>query len=92
MTVEIDLTGVTTPKELHEKVRQVLQLPGWYGNNLDALFDVLSAQPKLSVCFVCAAQLRAAAPRYAAALERMCADLAADTPGRSCTVHSGRAD
>lgn len=89
MTVDVDLTGVTTPQELHERVRQALPVPCWYGNNLDALYDVLSERPELSVRFLCAAQLRAAAPRYAAALERLCGDLSAAAPGRRCTLENG---
>lgn len=91
MTVDIDLTGVATPQELHARIRQALALPDWYGNNLDALYDVLSVRAELSVHFICAAQLRAAAPKYTAALERLCGDLSAETQGRNCTVENNGA-
>lgn len=89
MTVSIDLTGVTTPQEFHEKTRQALALPVWYGNNLDALYDVLCERAEISVRFVGTAQLRAAAPKYTEALERLCSDLSAEAIGRSCTVEDG---
>ena len=38
----IDLTGVNTKAELHAAISGELPLPEWYGNNLDALHDVLS--------------------------------------------------
>lgn len=68
MTVEIDLAGAATRKEFHERVRLALSLPDWYGNNLDALHDVLTEQPELTVRFLHAGQLPG---RYAAALKRM---------------------
>lgn len=38
----IDFTGVATIKELHERIGDVMSLPEYYGENLDALQDVLS--------------------------------------------------
>ncbi len=40
--IEIDCSGITTPEQLHEALRQALSFPDWYGNNLDALFDCLT--------------------------------------------------
>ena len=37
----IDLQGVGTKEQLHERLRGSLPLPSYYGNNLDALHDVL---------------------------------------------------
>lgn len=79
MTVDVDLAGVTTREEFHERVRQALPVPDWYGNNLDAFHDVLSEQPELTVRLLHATQLP---PRYAAALERICAD----SQGKLCIV------
>ena len=39
----IDLTGVTTPREMHEVIKASLSLPEYYGMNLDALWDCLTA-------------------------------------------------
>ena len=38
----IDIRNINTKKELHEILREVLPLPDYYGNNLDALYDVLT--------------------------------------------------
>lgn len=38
----VDLTGVTDIRSLHERLRSSLPLPPWYGNNLDALYDALT--------------------------------------------------
>ncbi len=37
----IDLTGVTSREELHDRIEEALPLPGYYGRNLDALYDAL---------------------------------------------------
>ena len=41
----IDLSGVTDREGLHRRLREDLSLPDWYGNNLDALHDVLADLP-----------------------------------------------
>lgn len=33
MIIELDLTGVKTLNELHEKIRIAFDFPGWYGKN-----------------------------------------------------------
>lgn len=45
MAYDIDLAGVSSREELHERLRQALPLPSWYGNNLDALRDALGDLP-----------------------------------------------
>ena len=37
----IDLLGVETKAELHQLLASVLKFPEYYGNNLDALVDIL---------------------------------------------------
>ena len=37
----IDLIGVETKASLHQLLASVLKFPEYYGNNLDALFDIL---------------------------------------------------
>ena len=39
---DIDLTDVESAEELHALLRERLPLPGYYGSNLDALYDVLT--------------------------------------------------
>ncbi len=84
MIYEIDLAGVYSPAGLHQRIRQVLPVPEWYGDNLDALHDLLTEQSTWSVRFSRLEELRAAAPRYAAALERLCRECGAEILGSMC--------
>ncbi len=45
----IDLTGVKTKKQLHKLLKRELELPEYYGGNLDALYDCLSEFPEGTV-------------------------------------------
>ncbi len=38
----IDLAGVSTKEEFHDRVREGIKTPDYYGNNLDALYDILT--------------------------------------------------
>ncbi len=40
--VLLDGNVIKEPADLHERFRQSLDLPEYYGNNLDALYDALS--------------------------------------------------
>lgn len=42
MIFDLELYNIKTKMELHEYLLQQLQLPEYYGNNLDALHDCLS--------------------------------------------------
>ena len=39
----IDCAGIETARQLHEAIHQELNFPEWYGHNLDALHDLLTA-------------------------------------------------
>ncbi|SEF49095.1 Barstar (barnase inhibitor) [Eubacterium ruminantium] len=39
----INLKGVTNKVEFHERIREGLNVPSYYGNNLDATYDVLTS-------------------------------------------------
>lgn len=41
-TVIIDFSKCKCPMDLHDEIREKLELPLWYGNNLDALWDMLT--------------------------------------------------
>ncbi len=43
MDIAIDCTQIFSARELHEALHKTLQLPQWYGYNLDALYDCLTA-------------------------------------------------
>lgn len=38
----IDCAALATPKEFHAALKQALNLPEWYGGNLDAMHDCLT--------------------------------------------------
>ena len=40
--IEVVLSDSMTKRELHSTLAQAFQFPDYYGNNLDALYDVLS--------------------------------------------------
>lgn len=40
--VIVDLSGVTTKEEFHAELKEALELPDYYGGNLDALHDILT--------------------------------------------------
>ena len=69
---------------LHQTLAAGLRLPDWYGANLDALHDCLTdiTEPTELVIRKSGA-LKAALGDYAAALERVLADCAAENEGFS---------
>ena len=49
MTVTIDCSEIQTKEDFHRKFSNLLYLPGFYGNNLDALHDCLTALPQKTI-------------------------------------------
>lgn len=41
MIIELDGNELTTKKKFHDFLKQNISLPDYYGNNLDALWDLL---------------------------------------------------
>ena len=82
MDFAIDLAGVATAAELHRRVRAVLPCPEWYGDNLDALYDLLTEQGSgWHITFLRTAETDALLPAYTASLRRLCRRAMAETPG-----------
>lgn len=46
MVCHINCAAVTDTKQLHGLLAQYLELPQWYGRNLDALYDCLTELPE----------------------------------------------
>ena len=44
--IQINLDMYDDMKEFHKYLKEVCEFPGYYGCNLDALYDVLSENPK----------------------------------------------
>ena len=49
MTVTIECSDIQTKEDFHRKFSKSLYLPGFYGNNLDALNDCLTSLPQKTV-------------------------------------------
>ena len=72
---EIDLDGVTDKEELHERIKEILPCPDYYGNNLDGLYDILTEQDEgWEIVFCNWQEFAEEMPKYMDALERMCED------------------
>lgn len=80
----IDLRGVYSREELHDRIEEELPVPGWYGRNLDALYDILTEPDYSGEClirFKGCRDLRESMPRYLAAMEQMCRAAGEENPG-----------
>ncbi len=78
----IDLKGVITRDEFHDKLKKELPLPGYYGHNLDALFDILTEQgEEWNVIFYNSKDMKLEMPEYYDSLKRMCERAVADCDG-----------
>jgi ribonuclease inhibitor len=75
----IDISSAKTRKEFHEAVSHVLPCPEYYGNNLDALHDVLTGDvQKGRIFFNGCANFREMFPSYYKSLVKMSEDITAD--------------
>lgn len=74
----IDLSGVTSREELFDKIEDGLDLPVYFGKNLDALHDMLShSDIVLEICGI--DELRGSLGGYADALCEMLRDTEAES-------------
>ncbi len=90
----IDLSGLTDRHSLHDRLREALPLPAWYGANLDALYDVFT-DPVLGrlgeVRFLGCAEAEQALKGYFRAFCRVCRAAEEENPDLSFRfVQSGR--
>lgn len=77
----VDLTGVYSADEFHRALREALPLPEYYGNNLDALYDVLTEwSGPCRIEFRNLGEMQASMPKYLGALRRLCEDVMEDNP------------
>jgi len=44
MEIVIDVKELDNLQQMHEQLRKQLQFPEYYGNNLDALYDMLTSR------------------------------------------------
>ena len=72
MRLDVNLNGVTTKEALHDRIRQMLPVPGYEGTNLDALADTLtSIRGDTEIIFHNMNPVCDAMPQYAERLLRM---------------------
>jgi ribonuclease inhibitor len=50
----IDFSGITDRYALHSCLKRALELPEYYGCNLDALYDCLTEMPECSITLISA--------------------------------------
>lgn len=73
----LDGEAIKTREQLHETLQRELELPDWYGKNLDALYDCLTdSHDPISIEFQNLDALAAHLGRYARALEQVIRDAA----------------
>ena len=80
----MQLDGKLIKEEGHDYLMRALNLPDYYGRNLDALYDILTEPDYGGEClirFTGCGDLRASMPRYLAAMEQMCRAAGEENPG-----------
>ena len=80
METIFDVTDVRSCGAFHARLKALLSFPGWYGGNLDAMYDCLTDLPagtKLVIRNFSALET-ALGQRYAAKLRRVLNDAAAE--------------
>lgn len=81
MRFVLDASRVADRQALHRALAEGLRFPAWYGGNLDALYDCLTAisEPvELEICH--GAALEVALGSYAEAFRSVLEDSAAENP------------
>ena len=80
-TYIVDFDEVFNADELHRAIRNTLPVPTHYGNNLDALYDVLTEwTEETSITFLHVEETEVTMPKYIKALRRMCQDAQQENP------------
>lgn len=80
----IDLAGICSREELHDRIEEGLPVPAWYGRNLDALYDVLTEPEYGGEClirFTGCDDLGEGMRRYLEAMKQMCGAAEEENPG-----------
>jgi len=81
----IDLHDCYTADDLHARVAEVLPLPDYYGNNLDALHDVLTEQSEgWDITFTGCSDAEVTLGKYMRKLKLMCSAAATENEGALC--------
>jgi len=87
----IDCAMMTERKAAHQYLAQILELPDYYGGNLDALHDCLSELPPCKVTLLNPAALNALG-EYGETMKSVFFDVSLNTPDFELIIASGAAD
>lgn len=79
----LDCSKITEKGQLHEALQEALQLPDWYGKNLDALMDCLT-ELEIDTHLVLIGWDQAA--EYSSRFESVFTDAAAENEGFTYTI------
>lgn len=89
MRIELDSSLMTNRDAVHDLIAEKLSFPAYYGRNLDALYDLLSAYPgELEIAVSNAADLVANLGSYGTALIKTFYDAAENNPNLRVRVVS----
>jgi len=86
--IEIDLSAVSSERELHATLARALAFPAWYGHNWNAFWDALTGLVEMpeSVRFVGWDEFSVRLHSEAQTLRDMLADMARQYPGFASEV------
>ena len=73
--ISIDLKDLDSADEFYKRLGEQIELPDYFGYNLDALHDVLEEKSGLEIRFTGSDDAAAIMPRFMRGLKRMCAEL-----------------
>ena len=81
MTVKLDGEMMTDQKALHDYLKKQLDLPDYYGKNLDALYDLLTERlVPISIEFYNLSKAESLLGKYASSLVNTFKDAAEENP------------
>lgn len=81
MTYTVDLLGAESRADIHERIREGLPVPEYYGSNLDALHDVLSdCANDTEIIFLNSSEVAPNMRGYVEALRWMCSETMEEYP------------
>jgi len=79
-TICLALNKFSTPKDVHPYLKEKLTFPSYFGNNLDALYDVLSTyHESITICIHCGHAAVAQNPQWQSFL-RLLHDVSKENP------------
>ena len=73
--ITIDLKDLDSADEFYKRLGEQIELPDYFGYNLDALHDVLEEKRELEIRFTGSDDAAAIMPRFLRGLKNMCAGL-----------------